>query len=317
MTRQKIQHLPKLTNARGLADKLRIIAAMKKSYFVQKIFLLALLQSAQASAIDLQPGECRAPKPGTNVLLLTYLQSERGDRYSSGSVQPGNSRISSTQSLVRLGRSFELAEKPAFFYVQGGVGDVKPGGSLAAAQGDSGMVDTAFALAVWPYANRETQTYFGVAAYLIAPTGSYSRDRSFNMGENRYRTALQTGFQLALTKQLNWMGAFDATWFEKNSDFRPTRDTLEQKALYAGQTSLQYELSPAYSMAASYFYTVGGETSVNGLNRNDVTRLQRYLLTGAANLPIGRITLQYGGDLKTENGYFEDKRWILRYTKLF
>lgn len=284
---------------------------------ILSVFVFSILQAAPAIAIDLQPGELVPPKSGANILLLQYQQSERSDRYASGVKQAGNSKISASQFQARVGRAFELLGQPVFFYGQTGTADIKPGGSLGSLQGDSGMTDTALALAVWPYANRETGNYVGTALYLVSPTGSYSRDRSFNIGENRYRTAVQAGFQYSLIKQLNWMAAIDGLWYGENTDFRPTRITLSQQALYTGQTSLQYEFNPSYSIASSYFYSVGGETSWNGVSRNDVTRLQRYMLSGTATYPFGRVSLQYGGDLKTENGYWEDQRITLRYAMRF
>jgi hypothetical protein len=276
-----------------------------------------LTQANEAFAIDLQPGEIQALPPDKNLLMLSYQQSERGNRYLHGDKQLGNPEIQSSQLQVRLGRTFEVAEHSAIFYVQTPIGYVHTEGSLSKLDGDSGVGDTSFLLAFWPYANHETKTYFAVGAYLTAPTGSYDHERTFNMGQNRYSTALQAGYQAPLFGSLSWMAAFDTMWFTDNDAFGANRNTLEQKPIYTSQVALQYAINPQYSVAAAYFYTVGGETSVNGIRRDDLTQLQRYQITGAANFSFGRITLQYGGDLKTENGFIEDSRWILRYTKLF
>jgi hypothetical protein len=217
---------------------------------------------------------------------------------------------------VRLGRTFEVAEHPAIFYIQTPMGYVHPD-LVSKPEGDAGMGDTSMLLAFWPYANRETETYLAIGAYLTLPTGSYDNKRSFNVGQNRYSSALQLGLQTALSKQLHWMAALDAVKFGDNNEFGVQRKTLEQNALYTAQAGLRYDLNATYSIGATYFYTVGGETIVNGINRDDVTRLNRYQLSGILNSSFGRITLQYGRDIDTENGYIEDSRWILRYTKLF
>lgn len=290
---------------------------MNFSRYILWIAFGLVTQFNQAFAIDLQPGEIRALQPDTNLLMLSYQQSDRGNRYLHGDKQSGNPEIQSSQLQVRLGRSFELAEHPAIFYVQMPVGYVHPEGSLSAAEGDTGMGDTTLLLAIWPYANQETKNYLAVGAYLTAPTGSYDHERSFNMGQNRYSSALQVGYQAPLAGAFNWMAALDAVWFGDNNAFGHNRNTLAQKPLYNSQVALQYAINPQYSVAVAYFYTIGGESSVNGIRRDDPTQLQRYQLTGAANFSFGRISLQYGGDLKTENGFIEDSRWILRYTKLF
>lgn len=289
--------------------------------------LIAFISLAHANlvhAIDLQPGEIRAPKTGANMLQLSYQVSERGNQYKHGEKQVGEPEINATQFQARVGRSFEIADHTALFYVQIPMGYTHPDGALSkipiAREGDSGVGDTNFLLAIWPYVNRETHTYFALGAYLTIPSGSYSNDRRFafqNMGQNRYNWALQAGYQAPIVGALSWQGAIDAVWFGDNDDRGPTHATYAQKELYTAQAGLRYDFNARYAIGTTYFYTAGGETSLNGINQDDVTRLQRYQLSGIANYSFGRITLQYGADIKTENGFIEDSRWILRYTKLF
>jgi len=279
--------------------------------------ILIIWQISCSYAIDLQPGEIYAPKPGLKVVQLAYQYSERGDRYLHGTKQSGDPAIHNSQVQIRLGRSFEIGKYPAFFYAQTPLGYVHPKGSLSHLAGDSGVGDTVLMQALWPYANRETQTYIGIAAYLFIPTGDYRSERNFNNGENRYRWALQAGYQAPLTQQLHWMVAVDANWFGENDDFGRRHETLSRRVLYAGQYGLRYNFNEHYALGATYFQTVGGETRVNGLGRQDRVQLHRYQLSGIARFSFGNITLQYGNDLKTENGYLEERRWILRYSKSF
>ena len=281
------------------------------------IAIFLLFQAATASAIDIQPGELRAPTPGLNLMQLSYQYSERGDSYRHGNKQPGDPQIVATQYQLRLGRAFEIAGQPAFFYAQTPTGNIQPQGALARQAGDSGLGDTALLLAIWPYANHDSQTYVALGAYLFAPTGSYDHKRSFNMGDNRYKSALQAAYQTPISANVHWMAALDAVWFGPNSDAGPSHARLEQQALYSAQTGLKYDLSPALSLAANYFYSSGGETRLNQLSRDDATRQQRYQLSATTNLPFGRLALQYGGDLKTDNGYYEKQRLIVRYSLLF
>lgn len=289
---------------------------MKNSSHIGLILFLTLIHMGKAQAIDLQPGEVSAPKPGYNLVQISYQNSERGDKYLQGDKLPGSPQISASQLQMRLGRTFEVVDHPAIFYIQTPMGYVHP--DLASKpEGDSGMGDTSMLLAFWPYANAETETYLAVGAYLTLPTGSYDHNRSFNVGQNRYNSALQIGLQSALSKQLSWMAALDAVKFGDNDEFGAQSKTLEKNALYTAQVGLRYNLNATYSLGAAYFYTAGGETSLNGISRDDVTRLNRYQVSGILNTRVGRITMQYGGDIDTENGYIEDHRWILRYTKLF
>ncbi len=290
---------------------------MKLLVYLLRVTFCLLCIGNPAYAIDLNPGDLRPLKPGVNLIMLSYQQSNRSDKYSQGEKQAGNPEIQAAQMHIRLGHSFEIAEYPAIFYAQTPIGYTHPEVDLSAANGDSGIGDTTFLLGMWPYANHESKTYFAVGGYLTIPTGSYAAERSFNVGQNRYNAALQAGYQTPLLDALNGVAAFDAVWFADNDAYGATHKNLAQKLLYTSQLGLQYMLTPSYSISATYFYTVGGETSLDGVSRNDITRLQRYQLTGQADFSFGRISLQYGGDRKTENGYIEDSRWILRYAKLF
>jgi hypothetical protein len=182
------------------------------------------------------------------------------------------------------------------------------------------MIDTTLVFALWPYVDRASKTYMAVAGYLISPTGSYSSDRAFNMGENRYRWAGQIAYQTRIAPDLDWMSAFDTLWFGKNDASRSLANqlgTLEQKALYSAQTGLLYHLNQRYSFAASYFYSEGGETVFKGAAQNNSVKTHRYQLSAIRNTSIGRFTLQYGQDIDN-NATLEDKhRVFLRYTKFF
>lgn len=279
--------------------------------------LIVLIFSNHSWAIDLQPGDIVAPTPGLNLIQLSYLTSEFGDRYVQGNKQPIDARIQVSQFLVRLGRSFEVADMPSFFYLQTPVGYVHPENDLSAYKGDDGVGDTSMLFALWPYTNRATKTYFAVGAYLTVPTGSYDNKRLFNMGSNRYQAALQVGYQRPVFDNLDWSAAIDTIWFGDNDDYSIKKYRREQGPLYTAQTALRYGINASYALAATYFYTAGGETAVNSIDMHDDIKLQRYQLSLMGYYSFGILTLQYGQDVKTDNGFIEDSRWIVRYTKIF
>jgi hypothetical protein len=274
-------------------------------------FLMAAGFSMSAWAIDLQPGDATAPPPGLRSVQLSYLNAER--------VGASNARVDQTQVQFRYTQSFEVNKQPALFYLHTGTGRNDPSGAYASLPADNGMIDTTLVFAYWPYVDRASKTYVGVAGYLVTPTGSYSSGRDINMGENRYRWAGQIAYQTRIAPDLDWMSAFDTLWFGKNDEGRlsNTVGTLEQKALYSAQTGLLYHLNKHYSFSAAYFYTEGGETVFNGSARNNAIKSHRYQLSAIRNSSLGRFTLQYGQDIDS-NATLEDKhRVFLRYTKFF
>lgn len=278
----------------------------------------AALCSLQASAIDLIPGEIIAPQAGVKQFLVSYQLSERGNYFKDGSPFRRGTKIESEQFQLRAGNAFELQGMPTFFYAQVPVGTITPGGTLNSLTGDSGVGDTSFLLAVWPYSNRDTGEYLGFGGYLTLPTGSYDARRTFlNIGANRVSSALQVGYQRSLTRNLEWMTALDGVWFGKNDDYSAAHVPLRQKNLYNAQTGLRYLINDQYSLAAVYFHSQGGETNLNGTDNNDAISLQRWQITGTGNFDFGRVSVQYGRDLETRNGYIENSRLILRYGMRF
>jgi len=275
-------------------------------------------------AIDLQPGEIVAPKPDMNQIQVAYQLSQRGDKYSNNQKVSDQTKISAGQFQLRYTHTFETMKMPSVVYLNTPIGYSHPGGSLTSSyQPQSGLGDTTLVYAVWPYVNREARNYWAVGAYLNLPTGNYeAANGSVNMGQNRVSGALQTGFQTALTEKMNWMTALDAVWFGTNHDFKvnqllSTKRTLDQEMLYTIQTGLQYKIDPQWSVSAAYFYTAGGETSLNDVACHDESQLQRYQLSLASRFSFGRVLLQYGSDIKTKNSYFEDNRVIVRFMTAF
>lgn len=277
-----------------------------------------MLSTRSVYAIDLLPGEAQAPRAGINYLQLIYQQSERGDYYRDGRKSRTDARISASQFQMRLGRTFEIDGQPAFASVLIPLDmRTEPKGALSNVGTVAGVGDLTAYLAYWPYANRETQTYFGTVAYVTAPTGAYDRYRALNPGGNRWSGDIQMGYQQTVWNRLIVMVAGDVFWYGKNKDYGQFSNTLEQKPIYSTQASLRYDLNSFYAIGASYFINAGGETSVNGIANSDRLLVRRYQLVGSVNCSFGRVILQYGGDLRTNNGYFENSRWLVRYIRPF
>lgn len=283
---------------------------------------LSLIGPSLSWAIDLQPNDIVAPQPDKNYLTLSYLNSENSTFYRNGTAAPGSPVIDTQIAILRGTRSYNFAGLPAVSYLQLPYGTIKPGGSLANYSGDTGIGDLSFATAIWPYSNRATRTYLGIAGYLIIPTGSYSSQRAFNLGENRFRTDLQIGFQAPITNSIDGMIAVDTMWFGGNSQCAatcglPTNGSLTQKPLTTTQLGPIYRINEIFTVGASYFYVAGGATSINNNYQNNVANTQRFLLSGQAHTPIGRFSLQYGRDMEIKNGFVQTRLLILRLAKEF
>jgi len=140
--------------------------------------LTLLILPSISAAIDLQPNDIVAPLPGKSHAMFSYVNTENTTFYRNGTAvgtKPyGSPDINTQTAIVRLSTSYTLQDLPAVSYLQLPYGNIKPSGSLAMYPGNTGFGDTTLATAFWPYSNRDTRKYFGVAGYLTLPTGSYN-----------------------------------------------------------------------------------------------------------------------------------------------
>ena len=294
-------------------------------------FALALMAlPLTALAIDLQPNDIVAPIPGKNHAMLSYLNTDNSTYYRNGSVlgstratrQFASPDIGTQSAILRLATSYTIQDLPAVSYLQLPYGTIKPAGSLAMYPADTGIGDLTIATAIWPYHNRATRTYLGLAGYLISPTGSYSSQRVFNSSENRFKTDVQLGFQTPITSSVDGMIAVDTMWFGGNSQCATacgltSNGSLTQKPLTTTQLGPIYRINEIFTVGASYFYVAGGATSINNNYLNNVVNTQRFLLSALAYYPFGRISLQYGRDTEIKNSFIETRRLAIRYTTEF
>jgi hypothetical protein len=277
-------------------------------------------------AIDLQPNDIVAPLPEKSFVQITYFNTENTTYYKNGSVvsaSPYASPVLDAQSAsIKLIGSYTLANLPAASYVVLPYGNVKPAGSLSGSPPDTGIGDIVLATAIWPYSNRETRTYFGLAAYLTIPTGGYSSMQPFNMGGNRYTTDIQMGYQQPIIGNLDGMLAIDTMFYGGNSQcsvacLSTTNVALNQKPVTTTQLGPIYKFNEIFTVSAQYYYVAGGATTINNAYQNNVINTQSFMLSSLIHTDIGRFSLQYGRDMGVQNGLMQTRVLTLRFLKEF
>jgi hypothetical protein len=268
-------------------------------------------------AIDLQPGEIKAPAGTFNAAQMSYVYVEKGDKYTHGSKTSSTSNIKQNAFLLRLSHAFEINQIPAIVYAASTINHLENRDIPNAANTNSnGIGDTTLVFALWPYVDRAKEEYLGLATYLTLPTGEYDKNSAVNIGSNVYQTAFQAGYQRKLIDNVNWMSALDVVLAGDNKQFLGN-NKLEKDPLYNFQTGLQYVFNPTYSASVGYFYTVGGESTLNSIDQGNINKIHRYQLTGQGIYNFGRLMLQYGSEFANENSYIEDHRLIARYAFKF
>ncbi len=276
-----------------------------------------LFIAGSSHAIDLNHFDLVAPPPDKTFFATAIINSELEGPYTRGDKSGPTGTLSRNQIQLQLGRTYSLGGYTGLSYVQLPVGMLQPGGAASNSPTDYGIGDITIATALWPYANRQTRTYLGIGGFLTLPTGSYSNQQLYNLGNKRVSGDIQIGYQTALTKNLDGMLGFDAMWFSPNNHMGPNNAQLTQKPLYTSQIGPIYHINPSLSVAATYLYVSGAETALNGMSNNNGLQTHRYLLSAVATTSAGRFTLQYGTNIDTQFGFNETRRVILRYGVMF
>ena len=224
---------------------------------------LLTISTQEALAVDVDPGEYEAAPPGTS-LLIGYGIGNWNERF----VTRSGSSVSDSHVNTQIGilrpvhfvDIFGITADPQFFLVYGFANNGKLGGDdLDEAHG---FGDILLASTFWIINDQEKKRWFGITPFLWLPVGEYERGQVLNIGENRWRGAVQLGYVDHFAE--NWAVDFyfDATIYGDNDSFGPDRETMKQDPSYQFQTWLRYYITPEWNIAPGYSGTWGGYTRV-------------------------------------------------------
>jgi len=255
---------------------------------------------------------------GTNLGMVYYQHAERNKLYSAGNQVPIKAGLDSDVGILRAVHFMEIGGiivDPQFLLP---FGNLKGKDDMSALGSGSGIGDLMLVATAWLVNDPKAKTYFGISPYLYLPTGTYDRNEALNLGENRWKFALQGGYITPLSDSVSLDLIGDVMVFGKNDDFGAASQTLEQKPLYQGQTFLRYHVSPTFTLSAGLSYTAGGETEVNGVSRNDRISTSKYSLGGSYFIgPKTQVLATYGRDLNVDEGLKETGRINMRILQMF
>lgn len=279
--------------------------------------LLAALLSPSAQALDVDAGDYTALPAGTTLGLVYAQHASRDKLYAAGDKLPGRNGLDSDIGILRGVRYMEIGGKivdPQFLLP---FGKLKGKDDLSVLGSNSGVGYLILAATVWFNKPSDT-THFGITPFLILPTGQYDRNDPLSLGENRWRFVLQSGFITPVTDKLTLDLIGDVTVFGKNSDFGPAGQTLKQKPQVQLQSYLRYAVVPGGDLRLGWSHTSGGETRVDGVDRNDRLSSQKVQFGGSYFVrPTTQLTLTLGRDLSVRQGFKEESRVNLRLLQVF
>jgi hypothetical protein len=134
------------------------------------------------------------------------------------------------------------------------------------------------------FMQREPKTTLGVSVTVNIPTGEYFSDKLVNIGTNRWAAKTELGVTHPVGKWLleAYAGAW---WFEDNDEFFGGQ-RREQDPLASVQVHVSYTFKPRLWLALNTTYYEGGQSTVNGVDKDDRQSNSRAGLTFS--VPVGK-----------------------------
>ncbi len=280
---------------------------------------VGLLAAAPAHAIDVDAGDYTALPEGTNLGLIYTQHANRNSMNASGNQVPGNNKLSSDIGILRVIHFMKIGDYIVDPQVLLPFGQLKAGGDLAAPLGKaSGVGDAIFAATVWTINDPANKRYLGITPFLIAPTGNYKATDALNLGENRWKYALQVGYIQGLSDKITIDLAADVTGYGKNDNANAAGQTKKQDISTQVQAFVRYAISPTWDLRAGVSNTHNGATKLNGVDQNDSGSITKVQFGTAAFIsPTTQLLATVGRDVKVDNGFKESTRLNLRLLQVF
>lgn len=141
----------------------------------------------------------------------------------------------------------------------------------------------------------------GASLSVNFPTGQYFPEKLVNIGSNRWGFKPEVGMSYRYNKFL--FELFSGVWFTTdNKDFLVNK-TLHQNPILSAQGHISYMFTPKLLIGVNTVYVNGGETSVDGIERNDFQKNFR----GGATLnysfsPHHSVKASYSSGISTRIG---------------
>jgi len=142
---------------------------------------------------------------------------------------------------------------------------------------ETGLADPKLGLAVFvvgakamtaeQFRQRRRRTIIGLHLRVTMPLGQYDEDRSINLGSNRWQITPAAGLSQPFGR---WVAeVYGALYFFFDNENFPGGGVLGQDPLAAFQINLVYRFRPRMWLAVGSRQTVGGRTTLNGVERDD------------------------------------------------
>lgn len=264
------------------------------------LLLLAWLVPVAASAQDLEPRRWTHLPVGTDVAGASYLYT-RGDVQFDPVLELADVTVESHTAITSYVRAFGLlgatGRLDLIVPLQSTRWEGRVSGTPASREVD-GTGDPMVRLSVnfvgspalsgadyvQYRVTHPVHTIIGAALVGVLPLGEYDPDRLLNLGQNRFTIRPQLGV-VHLRGPWSYELTTSVDFFTDNDDFFGGNE-LAQDPMLAAQGHVVRSLPNDAWISVGGSYSAGGESAVNGVDKDDE---RRNLLAGfALGLPLGK-----------------------------
>jgi len=267
---------------------------------------------------ELEPRNYAVLPVGLNVAALGYIYSS-GDIVSDATSPIKDLELTSNSFVASYVRTFGMFGKLARVQVLSPY--VLLGGNLKVNGRDtsgsrSGFADTKIKFGInligSPAMEPKDMMKFsekfvlGTSVVITVPTGQYYNERLINLGSNRWGIKPEIGMSYKLGSF--YFEFFTGIWmFTKNSEFLKT-NTVTQEPILSLQSHVSYLFPSKIWISGNVGYSGGGDSQVNGVDKNDFQRNVRSGLTLSVPFSISHsvkasvntgVTTRVGGNFTT------------------
>lgn len=291
--------------------------------------MLALLP--RANAMELEPRAYSNAPTGFNFLLVGYGYSH-GAMSTEPSLPLSNAQLKVDTAVLAYARSLDLWGKSGKFDLILPLSRLAGTATYAGTEIErnvSGLGDPrarlsvnlygAPALSLQEFASYQQDLVVGASVQVSAPGGQYDSDRVVNLATNRWSIKPDIGFSKALGDvTLDCTGS--VTLYSDNNNYYGGKK-LEVDPVYAVQSNLSYSFAKGAWASLGLTYYVGGESTVDGVSKNNQLNNSRAGITLAQpldrhnsikfNLSKG-VSTRVGTDFTT-TGIAWQYRWLDGY----
>ena len=242
------------------------------------------------------------PLPAGTRTLITYFDFKFGNEYYHDSEKLSKDLdLDSTVGLLR----------PIYYTELWGMTVapqcILPFGSVDVSGVQSnGIGDLQLAFTMFMINDTKNKFVFGYTPYLTVPTGQYDRERSVNLGDNRWATKQEIAFVKGFGENL-WLEWYNSVEFFFDNDdaigINNRKATSSKDLKYNAEVHCSYNLTKNFFTSLDYYFSYGGETELDGLDQDDQIRthtggLSFYLMLNDSL----QAAVDYKQDLDVKNG---------------